>query len=207
MKLRKLNQNNYAVSHQLVNITSMTVFICIVLVAIINSVPLSPDTTVYSYTMDKKSIALQTTSILIDTPGKALDGSPCWEDVKQSGNILYPESIGFRMNYSYNVSNSNITSNNLRLLSLKKIKALTSFDTTTGYETLKTEVFNLPSYFEYNISINFQKNNFDNISYGPSMEGSSITVTKTINAVVYDPDRASPTYDNYDYAKIRVRIS
>lgn len=206
MKLRKLNKNNYAVSHQLVNIISIPLFIIVVLVVIINSAPLSPDTTVYSLTMDKKSMALQTASMLTDTPGEAADGSSCWEELTDdgtdTGTLLKPRSIGFRMNpYDYESS----TSTDLRILSLKKINALNDLITEYTYDTVKTDILRLPNYVDFFIYIDFIEPTISDIEIpnGFSLENSKILITKSVNVLVCDPD----TTFSYDYATLQVKIS
>lgn len=200
MKLRKLYKNNHAISHQLVNITSMSIFICVVLVAIINSVPLSPDTTVYSDTMDKKSMALQTVSMLTDSPGEASDGSPCWESVTDgSDKPLKPLSIGFKMN-SYDPK-----STDLRLLSLDKIDAFKKFDDADDYEMLKTDIFRLPSYFEYQITLkSLEEPPVIDEEYGSILDDARSAAYQKVNVLVYDPD---PAPGSYHYAVLEVKIS
>jgi len=64
---RRLYSDNYAVSHQLVSIASLSIFILVVLAAVINSVPISPDTNAISDITDKKTMALQISTILTDS--------------------------------------------------------------------------------------------------------------------------------------------
>ena len=199
MKLRELNKNNYAVSHQLVNITSISIFICVVLVAIINSVPLSPDTTVYSDTMDKKSMVLQTASMLADTPGEAYDGSPCWEDVTDGSNPLKPLSVGFKMN-SYDT-----TLTYLRVLSMDKIDAFNDLVNDLGYDTVKTDIFRLPSYIDLQIILKFIGDPPPPyVEFGPSLEDARSIAYQKVNVIVYNPN---PPPGTYDYATLEVRIS
>lgn len=196
MKLRELNKNNCAVSHQLVNITSISIFICVVLVAIINSVPLSPDTTVYSDTMDKNSMVLQTTSMLADTPGEAYDGSPCWEEVTDGSNPLKPLSVGFKMNSYDN------TPTYLRNLSMDKIDAFNDLVNNLDYDTVKTDIFRLPSSIDLQIILKFIGDPPPYVEFGPSLQDARSIAYQKVNVIVYNPSTG-----NYDYATLEVRIS
>jgi len=196
MKLRELNKNNCAVSHQLVNITSISIFICVVLVAIINSVPLSPDTTVYSDTMDKNSMVLQTTSMLADTPGEAYDGSPCWEEVTDGSNPLKPLSVGFKMNSYDN------TPTYLRVLSMDKIDAFNDLVNNLDYDTVKTDIFRLPSSIDLQIILKFIGDPPPYVEFGPSLQDARSIAYQKVNVIVYNPSTG-----NYDYATLEVRIS
>jgi len=206
MKLRKLNKNNFGVSHQLVNIISIPLFIIVVLVVIINSVPLSPDTTVYSLTMDKKSMALQTASMLTDTPGEASDGSSCWEEVTDdgtdTGTLLKPRSVGFSNMPVFVASSINLDSS--RILNKKKMDALNDLITEYTYETVKTDIFRLPNYVDFYIYIDFVEPTISDIEIpvGGSLGNSKILVTKYVNVLVCDPSIPS-----YDYATLQVQIS
>ncbi len=166
--------------------------------AIINSVPLSPDTTVYSDTMDKKSMVLQTTSMLADTPGEAYDGSPCWEEVTDGVNPLKPLSVGFKMN-PYDSS-----STDLRILSLDKIDAFNDLKDDLDYDTVKTDIFRLPSYIELHIILKSLGGGSTYVEYGSSLENARSISYQKVNVIVYDPN---PPPGTYDYATLEVRIS
>ena len=198
IRFRKLYNNNNAISHQLVNIASISIFISVVLATVINSVPLSPDTSTLSDITDKKSMALQLSNILIDTPGMAFDGSPCWESVTDdglgTGTLLNPLSIGFKMNPA------DLTSNDLRLLSYKKIVTLTD----VNYDYLKTDIFGLPSYFDVYIKVDFLVSPPTDFEYGYA-KTNNLLVTKTTNVIVYDNEDTEPW--DYAYALLQVKIT
>lgn len=195
-RFRRLYSDNYAVSHQLVSIASISIFMCVVLVAVINSVPISPDTVALSDITDKKSMALQISTILTDSPGVASDGSPCWEE--DVFDAFIPESVGFKTNPKQSQSSQ------IRLLSLKKIIKLEVF-AGNNYDILKTHIFDLPSYIDFNININFLAEDISgDISIGQSLASTNLLVTRSVNVLVYDPDSDPPAYE---YAILQVKIA
>lgn len=200
MKIRSLRQNDTAVSHQLVSIASISIFICVVLATVINSVPVSPDTTSISDMTDKQSMALQISTMLIDTPGLAPDSSTTWESSELTTRSCLPYSVGFRLNPGYSLTISE--SNYARILSWAKIHAIDQ--DVISYDDLQTEIFGLPSYINFNINVNFADDSITDVEYGPSLDYSKLLVTKTISVVIYD-DLGSESWD-YEYATLQVKI-
>jgi len=195
-RFRRLYSDNYAVSHQLVGIASISIFMCVVLAAVINSVPISPDTAALSDITDKKSMALQISTILTDSPGIASDGSSCWEE--DVFDAFIPESVGFKTNPEQSQSSQ------IRLLSLDKIIKLETF-ADNNYDILKTQIFTLPSYIDFNININFLDELIDDISIGQSLAETNLLVTRSVNVLVlYDSISDPPVYE---YAILQVKIA
>jgi len=193
VRFRRLYSDNYAVSHQLVSIASISIFMCVVLAAVINSVPISPDTVALSDITDKKSMALQISTILTDSTGKALDGSPCWEI--DEFDAFIPESVGFKTNPGQSQSSQT------RLLSLEKINKLKTF-ADNNYDILKTQIFALSSYIDFNINIHFLDVLISDISIGQSLAVTNLLITRSVNVIVYDP-----TSGDYEYAILQVKIA
>jgi len=193
VRFRRLYSDNYAVSHQLVSIASISIFMCVVLAAVINSVPISPDTVALSDITDKKSMALQISTILTDSPGLASDGSPCWEE--DEFDTFIPKSVGFKTNPGQSQSSQ------IRLLSLKKIDKLETF-AVNNYDILKTQIFVLPSYIDFNINIKFLDDPDNPLIIGQSLTSTNLLVTRSVNVVVYDSISG-----DYEYAILQVKIA